>query len=272
MKFMKRTGFKAYALVLSICALLAACGGGGGGSDAATAVTPLPPPVVARPVVADLKILVLGQSISSNCNQRLYGPVDNVLQVGFDGSIKPARDPFEWADCAQGSMWMPLGKKLIDSGVALKVTFMPIGVAGSRTRDWQKGGSAFDKLNSALALIKRQGLSFDYAFWHQGSADIGLDKDEYLGQLSSVIEYVNANAKIDRWLIALHSRCAGRYDPNIEMVQRAFGNAPASRRYPGPNTNLLGNEYRLPDACHLNERGQEEMASLWLDAVRNSLD
>jgi hypothetical protein len=259
-------------LLLFVCALLTACGGGGSGANGNGGQSAGPSvPTAPSPKFSNMKILVLGQSIASNCNEHLYGPVENVFQIARDGSTKPAQDPFEWADCVQGSMWMPLGKKLISNGVAINVTFMPIGVAGTPVRAWQAGGSAYEKLNNAIALVKKQGITFNYAFWLQGSADIGLDKDEYLNRLASVVDYVNSNVKIDRWVIAMHSRCSGSYDPNIEMAQRRFGDASASRRYLGPNMNSLGNEYRGADACHLNERGQEEMASLWLEAVQNSL-
>jgi hypothetical protein len=237
---------------------LTGCGGG-------AAITAQPAP--AKEPLAELRILVIGQSISANCNEHQYGASVNVFQVAKDGAIKPAADPFEWADCGGGSMWMPLGKRLIDDGIAKKVVFMPIGVGGTKVRDWQEGGSAFAKLNDAITVIKKQGLTFDFAFWHQGSADIGTPKAEYQTRLSSVVSYVGNNVPIQRWLIALHSRCFGNYDPNIEDVQRIFGNAPELKRFPGPNNNLLGEEYRIADRCHLNQKGQEQMAGMWLEAV-----
>lgn len=253
-----------------VLTLLCACGGGGspGGPMPVSDLPSLPP----APVVLDqLRIFVVGQSISSNCNERKFGPVDNVFQVGRDGEIKPAMDPFEWADCSNGSMWMPLGKLLIEGGVAKKVIFMPIGVGGTKVRDWQDGGAAFPKLNTAIAQIKQKGLSFDLALWHQGSSDIGTDKDEYSSRLTAVVGYIDSNIKIARWVIALHSRCSGSYDKNIEDAQFAFATAPGFNRYLGPNNNLLGNEYRLSDGCHLNELGQQAMASMWFDSIKNAL-
>jgi len=238
------------------------CGGGG--------TAPAKAPPVQTPITVDeVRILVIGQSILSNCNEFSYGPVANVFQIGRDGATKEARDPFEWADCAKGSMWMPLGQKIIEGAVAKKVVFMPIGVASTKVQDRQQGGSAFGKLNDAIALIKENGLAFDLGLWHQGSADFGMSKQEYQTRLLSVIDYVNKNLTIKRWLIGIHSRCGATYDREVEAAQVAVGNAASAGRYPGANTNLLGNEYRF-DKCHLNKLGQEEMATMWVEAIKSA--
>ncbi|MBB5607355.1 MULTISPECIES: sialate O-acetylesterase [unclassified Janthinobacterium] len=250
-----------YIIVFIFCSAISACGGGGASATPA-AVTP----PVAKFLFPELRILVLGQSISSNCNESVYGPVNNVLQIGKNGAIKAAADPFEWADCARGSMWMPLGRNLIEAGIAQKVIFMPIGVAGSKVGDWQAGGAAFGKLDDAIALIQANGLNFDFAFWHQGSSDYGIDQKVYSEKLNSVLNYVNGKVKISRWLIAIHSRCSGLYDKNVEAAQLALAAASNLHRYPGANNNLLGDEYRF-DGCHLNKIGQEKMASMWVDSI-----
>jgi hypothetical protein len=248
---------------LFLFSLLAACGGENKVES---------PQVLPKGPLAELRVLVIGQSISSNCNEHVYGPVANVFQIDGDGNIQQAKDPLYWAGCDKGSMWMPLGRKLIENGVASKVTFMSIGEGGTSVAQWQEGGMVFPKLNRAIAVIKAKGIVFDFAFWHQGSADMGMSKGEYQTRLASVVEYVNKNVSVNRWLIALHSRCAGMYDPNIEEAQREFGNAPNQRRYPGPNTNLLGDEYRMADACHLNFSGQERMADLWMYSIIQALE
>lgn len=253
--------------------MLPACGGGEktGSTGGNTAVdVPIPKPV--RTPVPELRILVLGQSISANCNEHIYGPVSNVFQFTGEGDIEGAKDPMTWAGCNQGSMWMPLGRKLIEANVAAKVVFMSLGEGGTSVVQWQEGGLGFAKLSRAIPVIRAKNISFDFAFWHQGSADIGMSKEEYLVRLTSVVGYVNQNVPVARWIIARHSRCSGRYDANIEAAQLEFGNASNQHRYLGPNTNLLGEEYRMADACHLNFKGQERMADLWLESVVEALD
>ncbi|PKB22443.1 sialate O-acetylesterase [Janthinobacterium sp. 64] len=253
-----------YLFLLFSGLLVTACGGGTSNAPSA------PLPHVDIYPLLELRILVIGQSISSNCNGHIYGPVENVFQIAKDGSVKPASDPFEWADCGNGSMWMPLGKKLIESGVARKVIFMPIGMGGTKVEDWQRGGAAFGKLNNAIALIQKQGVSFDLALWHQGSSNAGTDKMVYTDRLTTMLDYVNSKISINRWIIAVHSRCGTTYDRNIELAQIMMGNMPELKRYIGPNNNLLGNEYRFDD-CHLNYLGQEKMASMWFDSIKAAL-
>jgi hypothetical protein len=217
-----------------------------------------------------LTILVVGQSISSNCNEHKFGPVDNVFQIGRDGLIKAAQDPFEWADCSNGSMWMPLGKQLIDGGIAKKVVFMPIGVGGTKVSDWQDGGLAYTKLNTVFAQIKDKGLRFDVALWHQGSSDIGTDPTDYYNRLANVVANIDAHAPIGKWIVALHSRCNGNYDQKIEEAQRHFATQTGNGHYLGPNNNLLGDEYRI-DGCHLLQKGQETMASMWYESIKSAI-
>jgi hypothetical protein len=260
-----------YFSIICTFAVLSACGGGDGQTKSSipVPVETAPPPVPAVP--EQLRVFVIGQSISSNCNEHKFGPVENVFQVGLNGDVKAAQDPFEWADCTNGSMWMPLGKLIVERGLAKQVIFMPIGVSGTTVRDWQEGGLAYPKLNNAIAQIKQKRMAFDVALWHQGSSDIGTDKNVYLSRLGSVVDYIDARIPIGRWVIAVHSRCFGNYDKNIEDAQRAFIATPGTKRYLGPNNNLLGNEFRVSDACHLNERGQQEMASMWFDAIQAAL-
>ncbi|MDN2704562.1 hypothetical protein O0881_21500 [Janthinobacterium sp. SUN100] len=255
-------------LAIFLGLVMASCGGGSSGSYSSPS-DPVSLPVVTYPL-PELRFLVIGQSISSNCNEYKYGPVDNVFQIGSNGSVKAAADPFEWADCDRGSMWMPLGKKLIDAGIARKVIFMPIGVSGSKVEDWQVNGAAFKKLNAAISLIQGKGIDFDFAIWHQGSSNIGMEKNVYMTRLGSVIDYVNERVKINRWLIGVHSRCFGGYDRNIESAQLEMGNMPRLKRFIGANNNLLGDEYRI-DSCHLKKNGQDEMAGMWLESVKLAL-
>lgn len=256
------------ALVVFMGLMVASCGGGNS-SNTGGPNEPVFIPVVTYPL-PELRILVIGQSISSNCNEYKYGPVDNVFQIGSNGSVKSAADPFEWADCEKGSMWIPLGKRLIDAGIARKVTFMPIGVSGSKVEDWQANGVAFKKLNSAISLIQGKGIGFDFAFWHQGSSNVGMGKNMYMSHLGATIDYIDDRVKINRWLIGIHSRCFGAYDRNIESAQIEIGSMVKLKRYVGANSNRLGDEYRT-DGCHLKKSGQDEMAEMWLESIKSSL-
>jgi hypothetical protein len=214
-----------------------------------------------------LYILVVGQSVAANCNEHRYAPVKGVFQIGLNGQEVAAADPFEWADCNRGATWIPLGRRLIESGMADRVTFMPIGVNGSTVADWSAGGKADAKLTKALALIKQKGLVFDYAFWQQGPADANIRAPRYTKILNSVLYRLSTSANIKNWLIATHSTCHGRTAPHIAKAQQFVNSYHLLNRFPGPNTDLLGESLRF-DGCNLNQAGQEQMAQSWLESIR----
>lgn len=215
-----------------------------------------------------INILIIGQSVSANCNEHVYDAVNGVFQIGLDGAEIPAKDPFDWADCKAGSMWIPLGREIVKSGMADRVVFMPIGISGAKVSDWRQGGVAFPKLEKAIAVIKDKNIKFDYAFWHQGSSDIGRGR-LYGSDLSALLAYVARNVKVEKWLIAQHSSCFGKIDIPLARVQKEIGKNYVSRRFPGPDTNLLGAGYRV-DGCHLNYAGQEKMAEQWLSSMQTA--
>ncbi len=217
----------------------------------------------------DLSILIIGQSISANCNAYSFDREPGVYQYDLEGNIIDARDPFLWADCNGGSMWMPLGKKMIGAKMADRVIFMPIGVAGTKIADWLNGGRAHSKFIHSMSVIQRRKIKFDYVFWHQGSSDIGTKPAKYKSDFVKLYKMINSTISIGTpWIIAMHSRCTGNYDKKIEMAQQELAND-LPIFYPGPNNNSLGDNYRF-DRCHLNKDGQIKMAQLWFDSIQSA--
>lgn len=218
----------------------------------------------------ELSILVIGQSISSNCNDYIFGEKDGVYQYDKNGDIIKAHDPFVWGDCKGGSMWIPLGERLIKEKIASRVIFMPIGVDGAKVSDWLEEGSAHEKLKSALIAIKNKKIVFDYIFWYQGSSDIGVNQNKYKKNLYAIREKINEVIPMyTPWIIARHSSCYGRYDKNIEATQSLIARG-LPVFYEGPNNNTLGESYRT-DNCHLNKIGQEKMAEMWVTSIKKAI-
>ena len=143
---------------------------------------------------------------------------------------------------------------------------MPIGVKGTSVNDWLPGGNAFPKLSRAIKLSKDNSIRFDYALWHQGAADAGTHPDQYAKKLNKVLKYISINASVDKWIIAKHSKCAYLSDNKIAIAQANVALGHILRRFPGPDTNALGSDFRF-DNCHLNFKGQEKMADLWFQSI-----
>lgn len=225
---------------------------------------------ITQPLFAkDISILVIGQSISSNCNAYSFDREPGVYQYDLSGNITEARDPFLWADCNGGSMWMPLGKNIINAKMANRVIFMPIGVGGTKVTDWLAGGRAHAKLLNALSIIQDRKIKFDLVLWHQGSSDIGTSPTKYKSDFRELYKTIRTRVPNPTpWIVAMHSRCYGNYDKKIEMAQKEIANA-LPIFYPGPNNNNLGDDYRF-DKCHLNKEGQIKMAHLWLESIKSA--
>lgn len=218
----------------------------------------------------DIYVLIVGQSIASNCNQYKFGPSSSVYQVMVNGDEEIARDPFDWADCDKGSIWIPLGELFIESGVATRVIFMPIGVKGSSIGDWSNPNSiVFKKRLHVTSLVKHKRIRFDYALWLQGSSDVGTSPINYGQNLGRLLRSISKDIPINKWLIAQHSKCGNLFDERIAEEQLRVGSAHLLGRFLGPNINALGNEFRF-DGCHFNKKGQKRVARLWFDAINES--
>lgn len=214
----------------------------------------------------DIHILVIGGGTASNCNAHAFGEARGVYQIGLSGSEKPARDPFELADCKGGSIWVPLGQKMVETGMADRVIFMPVGVAGARARDWQAGGRAYGKLLSVMSTAKARNIKFDYAFWQEGSADIGADPAQYANDLNKAVKAISINMNVGKWIIAQGAGCGDKRGGAINAAQLHYSRSPLFNRFPGPDMSGLDSTYRS-DGCYFNELGQRELAQLWFRSI-----
>lgn len=215
-----------------------------------------------------MTFLIIGQSISSNCNQKKFGPENGVNQYDFNGNITKAQDPLIWADCTEGSLWIPMGKELIERKITNQVNLLPIGVSGTKVQDWLPSGKAFPKLERSLDLIVKNKIHIDYILFYQGSSDIGTKPSLYKYNFLQLHHIVKDKLGPIDWIIAAHSKCSGKIDKDIEYIQKSLSYGPF---YTGPDSNILGDDYRF-DGCHLNERGQIKMANLWVNAIQNAIN
>lgn len=216
-----------------------------------------------------IHVLVLGEAASANCNSRLYGEQAGVYQIGKDGLEKPARDPLDWADCAGGSIWIPVGREMIRAGMAKRVVFMSIGMANSRAQDWIKGGRAFGRLESAMQVVSARKIKFDYVFWYQGMSDSDSSGQRYVSDLTGVIKNLIPSVPGAKWIIAQSAGCSGRVSNRILAAQRRVSAYPLFNRFLGPDLSFLENA-TLGGQCALTQDAQEKAAGLWVGSLVNA--
>jgi hypothetical protein len=223
--------------------------------------------VLGGPVQArDLHILVIGERSAANCNEHRFGAVPNVYQMAEDGRIKPANDPLDWADCSGGSIWVPLGQRLVKAGLAERVVFLSVGLSQAGIVDWLPGGRASSKLAAAIDISKRTSIRFDYVLFQPGSSDAQYGTSHYIDELKSLIRYVAKHATVGAWVFAKGLSCPGIRQAEIEKAQESIGRTPLYNRFEGPDTTVLETKYGFGE-CGLNRAGQHHMAAIWAKAL-----
>jgi len=213
-----------------------------------------------------LYILAVGETVASNCHAQVSPPEAGVYQLGPDGVERPAADPLAGADCTNGSVWMPLGRRLRAQRHAEKVVFLPVGVEGARMADWLGKGAAQARLAAALQVAREKHIHFDYVLWFQGASDRGGDARRYQQGLGQVLKQIRLGVDAGKILVARHSGCGGQADPALWHAQTEFARNAHLRIFPGPDADAVGTTFRS-EACRLDAAGQEEMARRWVEAI-----
>lgn len=216
----------------------------------------------------DISVLVLGDQSAANCHAHPYAALPDVFVLGADGRERMAADPLEWSDCKGGSIWMPLAARLKRQSGVDKVLLVPIAINGARSSDWQ-AGMAVQRLNTALAAIRKRGVRFDYAIWQQAGADAATPGTLYFDQMRRTIKMVTLTVPVDKWVIGQGGGCGGSKLAHIARAQDQIAHQVILHRFPGASMADLGPDAQAPD-CSLTPAGQEIMAQRWFEAMQRT--
>lgn len=209
----------------------------------------------------DVRILAL-QEGGVACKNDLMNDMDNIYQIGPDGQEIALANNFEWSDCNDGAVLMPLGEELIKSGVADRVIFMPVGVEGSGVEDWLAGGRAIEKLKLALKKTSATNTRFDYVFWQGNLVNSDMAPSDYQQSVSKVLKSVKLQANADKFIISSSANC----QPAQPLKKTTLRWDPLYNRFSGPDLLALNGDYRA-DQCNFNQRGYKKMAQLWVQSI-----
>ena len=216
-----------------------------------------------------LVLFSFGQSISSNFNEKTYSSHEHVYTLDEKGECVLAQDPLPIADGKAGSMWMPLAGKIIESGSAKNVLLVSIGVGGSAIERWTTKGDLSQHLETSLEMLNKLKIPISMFLWHQGTSNMGTLPDTYHDNFLAITKTIRDKGYSSPILVAIHSRCFGSYDKNLEAAQNLLAQRHQDGLFLGANTNLLDESYRF-DTCHLNAKGQEQAAQLWFNAIKET--
>jgi hypothetical protein len=221
-----------------------------------------------------LVLVPMGQSNAANSISGLYSDLKDKRILNFSsGSCFIARDPLIGNGGTHGSVWSLLALAILQESRWQKIVIAPMAVGSSAIAQWVPGGWLFPMAKMRIHELYRAGFSNVAFLWHQGEIDRidqGGNEADYRGHLREVIALTKNQYPKSAFFISIATKCGieSEPDPAIQQAQLSAIN-PSEGVYAGPNTDLLGNDFRS-DGCHFNSKGAKAETSLWLDSLRLS--
>lgn len=220
-------------------------------------------------------LLVMGQSNAANAGEQLYSSTCLNTSNYYRGEFYDLKDPLKGANGAGGSVWSRLADQLLAFNFAEHIIIAPVAVGGSSIEQWVPGGDLHPLIAEQLNALHADGLSITQVLWHQGESNNSalnsnidpvqnaLSYSQHFENLVSYLRTIQVDAPI---YIAVATRCGSwGIDYDLQDAQVALANDSLGILN-GPNTDILGNEYRYDD-CHFNAEGLKVHAFLWANIL-----
>ena len=212
-------------------------------------------------------VVVFGQSNAANHGETPQRAANGVYSY-YRGRCFVALDPLPGASGDGGSVWTRLGDMIVARGMTEAVLFVPLAVTSTRIDQWTTG-ELRERLSTTIKLLNDQGFNITHLLWHQGEADAkahtsAADYQRSFRVLLATIREQGVKAPI---YVSLATQCGATPDKTIREAQSSLVD-PAQRILPGPDTDALGDEFRM-QRCHFSDRGLARAASLWFDSLNN---
>jgi hypothetical protein len=212
--------------------------------------------------------LVFGQSNAANFGESRRTANWRVYNL-YRGWLYRARDPLRGANGEGGSVWTRLGDRLIAEKLYDTVIFVPAAVGATAIEEWTPDGPLHPLILKAIEDARKRRLKITHLLWHQGESDAVLrtSKIEYKKRFYAMLASIRAHGVDAPVFVATATRC-GQYGVNVEIqeAQRELID-PSLGIFPGPNTDLLDEQYRY-DTCHFSNEGLDAHAALWVQQLR----
>jgi serine/threonine protein kinase len=215
-----------------------------------------------------------GQSNETNCAEERLKPQSGMVATFSGTSWRPADDPQPGVHdkTGGGSFWPAFGDALYEKYQ------VPIGVAstghsGSSISQWQKGGEYYRWLLTRMTQLGPGG--FRAVLWHQGESDVRLAPQEYIKQMTALIEASKKDAAWDfPWLVAQVSYLNPREPsfPALREAQKKLWDTKVALEGPDTDTLTGNNRDDGGKGIHFSGKGQRAHGKLWAEKVGAYLD
>lgn len=220
-------------------------------------------------------LLVMGQSNAANFGETKYSAACSNSLNFYNGVLYPLADPLKGASGIGGSVWSRLADLLITKGLARVVIIAPVSIGGTSIETWKPGGINNHLIIETVIALRSKGLHITHVLWHQGESDntvqyplltAAQNAQRYRSEFLQIVAQLRSLGVHAPVFPAQATRC-NTTPPDLLLQQAQHDLASDSLGiYNGPNTDLLGNEYRF-DRCHFSDLGLQVHAMLWADIL-----
>jgi hypothetical protein len=220
-------------------------------------------------------LLVMGQSNAANAGDVLYTSICTNTYNFYNGDLYSLADPVKGANGDGGSVWSRLGALLAANGFAKTVIIAPAAVGGTSIKVWRPGGDLNYRIIETVHALQSKGLRITHVLWHQGESDnafyfpqvtAATNANNYRRDFLSIVAQLRSLHVDAPVFPAIATRCgAVPADSFLQAAQYSLA-SDSLDIINGPNTDLIGNEYRRDD-CHMNDQGMRIHAALWADIL-----
>ena len=221
--------------------------------------------------------IVAGQSYASNCNDELTRIEDPDGRVAAldpqSGSWRTAHDPqpvVQQETWRLGTIW-PSTMNLLFPLIRVPIGLVTVAVGATSSTQWLPGTPLFDNLEAAGRAVG----DFRAILWQQGESDVmeRVTKDDYARRIMVIKTELDRRLAFARpWIAAKSTLHPTVYSmPEQEQaIREAIDNLwKTPGFFPGPDTDVLGGEYRsgMQGSRHLTLAGQRAAGLLWFAAL-----
>jgi hypothetical protein len=219
-----------------------------------------------------LVLVTFGQSNAANSGPARFGGSPGIYNFNpFDGRCFEAQDPLLGAGGDGGSVWLPLARQIIESGLAANVVIAPIALGGTRVADWAPGGRLSGRFARMQEAAMGAGLRANAILWHQGESDRDSRAADYRASFLAMVRAIRDSGSTAPIYVARATRCGSLVSREINEVQRELGHGHAELGLrEGPDTDTLAQPV-WRDGCHFTRAGIVRHAGLWFGILAQDI-
>jgi hypothetical protein len=232
-----------------------------------------------KPLPSAITLVVIGQSNAANTNAVTDGfvPPDGITNINpYDRKVYKAREPLLGASSGTppftGGFSSRLAALLLERHAAPQVNILNIAIGSTTIAEWNYGGQFHARIAWAGRTLDAVRLRPTFILQHLGEFDgaSGTPAKTFAASQRGVVRSFRHAGMNCPYFIARVSRMVGLTKPENEAKVRRGQMLACDAKmkiFPGPDTDVLGQEYR-GDPAHFLSSGAIKHAEMWFDVLK----